>query len=181
MHFASHKFEILHKPEIDIPNEFILCTIHRQENTDYEIRLKSIMNALSSISKEMKIILPIHPRTQNRLLQFSIDKYDKRNIIVIKPVGYLEILYLITKCSFVITDSGGLQKEAFFLKKLCLTLRNETEWIELVKNKFNFIAGTEYDSIIKNFRLLINANPDFNINLYGEGTASRSIVEELLK
>ena len=169
------------KPEIDIHDEFILCTLHRQENTDDEIRLNSILNALSAISEKKKIIFPVHPRTQKKILQYNFNPDLYKNIKMTRPVGYLEILYLLKNCSFVITDSGGLQKEAFFFRKLCLTLRDETEWVELLENGFNFIASGNCEKILKNYERLISANPDFNINLYGNGKASQLIVKELSK
>ncbi len=169
------------KPEMDIPDDFILCTIHRQENTDDELRLKSILNALSIISEEKKIILPIHPRTQKKLLHYNFNPEDHKNIIIIKPVGYLQMLYLLKQCSLVMTDSGGLQKEAYFFHKLCITLRDETEWTELVENRLNFIAGSNCENILENYHQLKTLNPDFNLNLYGNGTASKIIVEELSK
>jgi len=182
MQDASIMFEqFAQKPELDIPNDFILCTLHRQENTDDEFRLKSILEALNIISAERKIILPIHPRTQKKLLQYNFNSTDHKDIIIIEPVGYLEMLYLLKNCSLVMTDSGGLQKEAFFFHKLCMTLRDETEWLELVEHGFNFIAGSNCEKILKNYKLLISADPDFNLNLYGNGTASQVITNELLK
>ena len=173
--------KLAQKPDIDIPEDFILCTLHRQENTDDELRLGSLMKALGKISEEKNIILPIHPRTQKKLIQLGFNQDKYRNIKLIQPVGYLQMLYLLKNCSFVMTDSGGLQKEAFIFKKLCLTLRDETEWVELVENGLNFIAGTSCEKIIMNYELLRSANPDFNIDLYGNGTASQTIVNELLK
>ncbi|MCW8803871.1 MAG: UDP-N-acetylglucosamine 2-epimerase (non-hydrolyzing) [Ignavibacteriaceae bacterium] len=172
--------EYAQKPEVDIPEDYILCTMHRQENTDDVMVLKSIIKALSIISEEKKIILPIHPRTQKKLIQFNLNLQAEKNIILIQPVGYLNMLFLLKKCSAVMTDSGGLQKEAFFFKKPCITLRNETEWIELVENGFNFIAGTDYEKILEKYHQLKIAKPDFNVNLYGNGKASKLIVEELL-
>ena len=84
-------------------------------------------------------------------------------------------------CAFVITDSGGLQKEAFFFKKFCLTLREETEWTELVEGGFNFISGSSDEKIFNNYKKLHSENPDFNINFYGNGTASQLIVNEILR
>ncbi|HFU75887.1 MAG TPA: UDP-N-acetylglucosamine 2-epimerase (non-hydrolyzing), partial [Arcobacter sp.] len=99
------------KPDIEIKNNYILCTIHRAENTDNEDRLKEIFEALNEIAKEMQIILPLHPRTKQKIknLSLSLD-----NITIIDPVGYLEMVWLIDNCTLVMTDSGGLQKEAYF-------------------------------------------------------------------
>jgi UDP-GlcNAc3NAcA epimerase len=172
--------QIEFKSDFGFENDFILCTIHRQENTDSERRLKSIFKAINTISEDKKVILPVHPRTRRKLQQYEITQDNFSNIVLIEPVGYLEMLYLLRKCSFVITDSGGLQKEAFFFKKLCLTLRDETEWIELVEYGFNFVAGANYEEILKNYAKLSSADPNFDINLYGDGKAATRIVTELL-
>ena len=173
--------EYAKKPEVELPEKFILCTIHRQENTDDKVNLTSIMNALNKISADQDIILPLHPRTQKKILEYKLNDTITEKLIVIDPVGYLEMLYLLKKSSLIITDSGGLQKEAFYFHKLCLTLRNETEWTELVDNGFNIICGTEYNSIVTNYKKIQNSLPDFNINLYGDGSASKLIVATLSK
>ncbi|MDA3813124.1 MAG: UDP-N-acetylglucosamine 2-epimerase (non-hydrolyzing), partial [Candidatus Cloacimonetes bacterium] len=126
------------KPKMDLPKKFILATIHRAENTDDPKRLTSIFNALNKISHEIPIILPLHPRTKikSKNLKFKIE-----NLQLVDPVGYLEMIYLLKNCSLVMTDSGGLQKEAFFFEKPCITLRDETEWIVLIENGFNTVVG----------------------------------------
>jgi UDP-GlcNAc3NAcA epimerase len=167
------------KPEIKINDNYILATIHRAENTDDVDKLKSIFSALSKISKEYQIILPLHPRTKKIIHQNNID-YNRENILISDPVGYLEMIYLLNNCKFVMTDSGGLQKEAFFFKKLCLTLRDETEWVELVENSFNIIVGSNEDKIINGFDKLKTLSPDFEINLYGKGKAGENIVNSLI-
>ena len=117
------------KPKIDVQDNFILCTIHRAENTDDVTRLKNIFETLDLIAKERQVILPLHPRTRKILEHSSI---NTSRLTLVDPVGYLEMVWLIDHCSFVMTDSGGLQKEAYFFKKYCITLRDETEWSELV-------------------------------------------------
>lgn len=164
------------KPEIAIPNKFVLATIHRAENTDDPIRLDSIFNALNKISNEIPIILPLHPRTKKIIenLKFKIE-----NLIIIDPIGYLEMIYLLKNCELVMTDSGGLQKEAFFFEKPCVTLRDETEWVELVENGFNEIVGADENKIITGYRKMRKIQKDYNINLYGNGEASKKIISEL--
>jgi UDP-GlcNAc3NAcA epimerase len=160
---------------VRIEDKFILSTIHRAENTDDENRLKNIFEALESIAKEKQIILPLHPRTSKLLEKYGI---VPENITIIEPVGYLEMVWLLDNSDMVITDSGGLQKEAFFFKKPCITLRDETEWVELIKNGFNVLAGADKNKILyvyKNFKF----NDDFEINLYGNGKASEMICKEL--
>ncbi|WP_066346446.1 non-hydrolyzing UDP-N-acetylglucosamine 2-epimerase [Aliarcobacter cryaerophilus] len=167
------------EPNIEIKNSFILCTIHRAENTDDEIRIRSIFEALDEIAKEKQIILPLHPRTKKILENL---KLDISNLTIIDPVGYLEMVWLINNCDFVMTDSGGLQKEAYFFEKQCITLRDETEWVELVECGANRLVGADKDKIIKTYR----NNEEFNkqnlkLDLYGGGKASKNIINELLE
>lgn len=167
--------ELAQKPEIELPEEFILATIHRAENTDDPERLESIVKALNKINQKIPIILPIHPRTRNIL-----EKNNYRiDFTLIDPVGYLEMIYLLKNCEMVMTDSGGLQKEAFFFQKSCVTMRDETEWVELVENGFNTIVGSDYDKIITGFNFMKNQQLNYDVNLYGKGTASPSIIKEL--
>jgi UDP-GlcNAc3NAcA epimerase len=166
------------KPDIEIKNNYILCTIHRAENTDNEDRLKEIFEALNEIAKEMQIILPLHPRTKQKIknLSLSLD-----NITIIDPVGYLEMVWLIDNCTLVMTDSGGLQKEAYFFEKPCITLRDETEWVELVENGFNTLVGADKEKILKAYKIKSKLNKiNAKLNLYGDGKASEKIVKELL-
>ena len=164
-------------PTFLVPEQFILCTIHRAENTDDKKRLSSILSALNKIAEKIPIILPLHPRTRNII---NIASYDIVNLSIVEPVGYLEMVYLLKKCQLVMTDSGGLQKEAFFFKKPCITLRNETEWVELVNGGFNTLVGANEQLIIKAFEKQ-NYNIDFNINLYGYGTASEFIFKSIIE
>ncbi len=165
------------KPDIYLNDQFVLVTIHRAENTDNPHRLTSIFSALNKISKEIPVILPLHPRTKNVLGNrgFNID------FRIVKPVGYLEMIYLIQKCSLVMTDSGGLQKEAFFFKKPCITLRDETEWVELVENGYNLLAGSNSQRIYKCYKKIKDKSFNFRKHLYGRGNASKIIVKELYK
>ena len=172
--------DLSQKPELDLPEQFILATIHRAENTDDPKRLASIFNALTKISNEIPIILPLHPRTKKIISNSQLTTHNSQ-LIFIEPIGYLEMIYLLQNCSLVMTDSGGLQKEAFFFEKPCITLRDETEWVELVENGFNKIVGTDENKIISGFRKMIQIQTDYNINLYGNGEASKKIIKELLK
>ncbi|MBX9850857.1 MAG: UDP-N-acetylglucosamine 2-epimerase (non-hydrolyzing) [Cytophagaceae bacterium] len=157
--------------------DFVLATIHRAENTDSIQNLKSVIHALNQINKTIKVILPLHPRTKKALDASDI----KVNFTIIEPVGYLDMIQLIKHSSLILTDSGGLQKEAFFFKKNCVTLRNETEWIELIENGFNILAGTDSEKILQCFSQMLGKKSDFNIDLYGNGKASKIIADELLK
>ena len=164
------------KPNIEIPKEFILATIHRAENTDDPKRLGSILEALNEIAKETPIILPLHPRTA-KIIQNS--EFKTQNLQITEPVGYLEMVYMLNRCKLVMTDSGGLQKEAFFFTKPCMTMRDETEWVELIDNNFNVLVGADKNIIINTFNNHA-FNNSFNINLYGNGVAAKNIISELI-
>ena len=123
--------------------DFLLCTIHRAENTDDIGRLTSIIGALNEISSEMEIILPLHPRTTKIVESRKIQMKFKP----ILPVSYFDMNELLKNTRIVLTDSGGVQKESFFFAKPCVTLRDETEWVELVDKGFNRLAGAEKDKI----------------------------------
>ena len=165
------------KPNMDTNDNYILCTIHRAENTDDENRLRAIFEALDRIAIDKQVILPLHPRTKKIIEKLDI---NIENLTIIDPVGYLEMVWLIDNCSLVMTDSGGLQKEAYFFKKPCITLRDETEWVELIDHQFNVLAGADKNKILdlyKNFGFSDN----FDLDMYGGGMASHNIVQELLK
>ena len=164
--------------KLNIQN-YILCTIHRAENTDDETRIRNIFEALEEIAKEKQVILPLHPRTKKILDNL---KLNIENLTIIDPVGYLEMVWLIDSCDFVMTDSGGLQKEAYFFEKQCITLRDETEWVELVECGANTLVGADKEKILEAYR----SNSKFNIqnstlDLYGGGKASENIIKELLE
>jgi UDP-GlcNAc3NAcA epimerase len=163
---------------LDIASDFILSTIHRAENTDDDARLRNIVSALNEIAETVQVILPLHPRTKQILSKLSAIVLSK-NLTVIDPVGYLNMVYLIQHCSKVMTDSRGLQKEAFFFKKPCITLRDETEWLELIENDFNILVGA-YEKAIQHAFFNAEFSTDFDKELYGGGHASDRIVGELI-
>lgn len=176
---ANFYAEIARKPDFDLPEKFLLCTIHRAENTDNHFQLKEIFKALEKISERMKVILPLHPRTKAKLIDLGYD-FSRSNICFLPPVGYLEMVYLLKGCSLVITDSGGLQKEAYFFSKCCITLREETEWVELVSGGFNVLTGSSYRKILDCFhKMIISKNNHFSGRLYGDGNAAGRILQEL--
>ena len=179
---AMHYSQFAQKPEgVKLPDSFILSTIHRAENTDNLDSLKSIFSSLGKIADDMPIVIPLHPRTSKILAQNNLE-LDK-NIICIEPVGYLEMVYLLDKCKLVMTDSGGLQKEAYFFKKPCITLREETEWVELLDNGYNTIVGSNAEQILLAYNTIKTSN--YNLiekrELYGDGKSSNFIIENLLK
>lgn len=162
--------------KLDLTNsgDFILSTIHRAENTDNINRLSSIIKALNFIHLNLcRVILPIHPRTKKLISQLDIDI----DFICIEPVGYLQMLWLIQNCKLVMTDSGGLQKEAYYLNKLCITLRDQTEWVELVDHGFNQLVGADFKEIVEGTKSYLNKNIDFINDIYGNGEASKKISE----
>lgn len=163
------------KPNINIQSDFVLCTIHRAENTDDKINLLAIFEALEEISTKDQVILPLHPRTKKMVESLNIDIH---NLTIIDPVGYLEMVWLIDNCSIILTDSGGLQKEAYFFSKHCLTLRNETEWVELVEIGANTLVGAHKNKIVNEYknRKTFQKNKE---SLYGDGNASKLIINEL--
>ena len=167
--------DLASKPDIVLADEYNLATIHRAENTDDIERLKSIVSAFNEIAKERQIVLPLHPRTKAILDKHEIKTY----FTVVSPVGYLEMVYLIKNAKLVMTDSGGLQKEAFFFEKPCITLRDETEWVELVDNKFNVLTGANSEMILEQYKHF-KFSSDFSLDLYGDGKASEKVVQELL-
>lgn len=156
-------------------NEFVLATIHRQENTDNLENLKSIFKGLEEINKEKLVVLPLHPRTKAILTKHNLHY----NLKIIDPVGYFDMLELLKNCNLVVTDSGGLQKEAFFNKKHCIIAREETEWVELVSNKFAKIVGSDSNKIIESFREFQGSKVNFEMNLYGDRVGEK-IYSEIL-
>lgn len=165
------------EPNIEIKDDFVLCTIHRAENTDDTNRLRNIFDSLGEIAKKKQVILPLHPRTKKILENL---KLNIQHLTIIDPVGYLEIVWLIDNCSLVMTDSGGLQKEAYFFEKPCITLRDETEWIELVENRFNVLVGADYNKIVSAYNEF-TFNTDFSQKFYGDGNASKRICDSLVQ
>ena len=144
-------------------NEFVLSTIHRQENTDDLYRLKGIFKGLEEIHKDKMVVMPLHPRTKAVL-----EKHDLvYNIKFIDPVGYFDMLQLLKDCYLVVTDSGGLQKEAFFSGKRCLIARDETEWVELVSNDFAEIIGADKSKLVQAFKNNENHELDYSLPLFG--------------
>lgn len=168
------------KPNIVVPEKFILCTIHRAENTDNVNNLNEIFSALETIAKDVPILIPIHPRTKNILLKNNYNFNDSK-IQFISPVGYFEMIWLITNSALVLTDSGGLQKEAYFFGKKCVTLRKQTEWVELIEHGCNVLVGTDFSKIIAGTNSMLASHPDFSAKLYGDGQTGKKIIDKLLE
>ncbi len=167
-------------PMLSIEFPYLLCTIHRAENTDDIEKLKCIINTLEEISKETVVILPLHPRTRAKLTACGC-ALDDSPIKFISPVGYLEMIWLIDHSELVITDSGGVQKEAYYFQKPCVTLRDETEWVELVEHGYNKLVGADKENIISAIHYFLATKLAWNNNLYGDGHAGEIIVQELIE
>lgn len=160
-------------------NNFILCTIHRAENTDDLNRLKRILDSLNAVSEEHTIILPLHPRTAGVIKKIEGLTLNE-NIKVIEPVGFLEMHWLLQNCSVVMTDSGGVQKEAFFHKKPCVTLRDETEWVELIKAGVNVLAPPADADIAAALKSMLGLKIDESLALYGDGQTGNRLLEIII-
>lgn len=160
----------------NLNSQFYLATVHRAENTDNYNRLSSILTALDTVSQTIPIVLPLHPRTGK-----LIASLDYKNLRLIEPVGYFDMITLLSHCNGVFTDSGGLQKEAFFFHKPCVTLRDETEWVELVEHGFNILTGADINKILQAEKNFIPLKQNYSKSLYGDGKASQKIVDILAK
>lgn len=154
---------------------FVLATLHRAENTNDSARLKAICDALNEINQEVTVVLPLHPRTK----AFLESNHIPLHAHVIEPVGYFDMLALLKNCRMVLTDSGGLQKEAYFFEKFCITLRDQTEWVELVEVGANVLAGADKETIVKHFSANYQKSINVKEGLYGDGHAAATMVSYL--
>ena len=171
---AEEKSTILEDLKL-APKDFILATVHRPANTDNVKNLYSIVHALSDVKDH--VIFPVHPRTEKYLKQYGLWDMLNRNLAVIPPVGYLDMLKLMRNARKILTDSGGVQKESYVLGVPCITMRENTEWVETVEAGWNVLVGSNYDKIVdavKNFEGCESKN-DF----FGKGHASEQICQIL--
>ena len=173
MHFLNYS----QAPAQELPKKYILATIHRAENTDGVNKLKEIIDGLNQINKDIPIVMPIHPRTEKLIIHSGI----KVEFQTMEPVGYLEMIHLLKNCSMVVTDSGGLQKEAYFFKKPCVTVRDQTEWVELVEHGANILADAKAAEIKEKALSMLYKEINYDMELYGDGHSARKIVAALLK
>jgi len=167
---AEKKSKILEKLGLN-KKDYLLLTIHRAENTDDIENLVKILDSLSKIDE--KVIFPVHPRTRNVIEKYKIKISD--NIVLIEPLSYLDFIKLEKYAKKILTDSGGMQKEAYILKVPCITLRDRTEWIETIEDGWNILVSRDENKIIDAVK---NFNPkEKQRNVYGDGKASEKIVE----
>ncbi|SDO63140.1 UDP-GlcNAc3NAcA epimerase [Halomonas shengliensis] len=160
-----------------VNRNFVLGTLHRAENTDDPERLTAIISALNHVHQSVApVVLPLHPRTRA-----AIDKAGlSLEVNVIDPVGYFEMVWLLNHCSLVLTDSGGVQKEAFFFGKACITMRDQTEWVELISAGANHLVGANQEEIIAHSSTHFGRAIEDHQHLYGGGNAAERIVEHLV-
>ena len=157
---------------------FVLATVHRPANTDNEEHLRSIIRALQDIAKTgMDVVVPLHPRTKKRIEDLRLNTDDLR---IIEPASFLEMIALEKNAAVVLTDSGGVQKEAFFYGTPCVILRPETEWVEIVEAGAGILTDADYERIMAAYEQLANKPIDFP-PLYGDGHASEKILEEIVR
>jgi UDP-N-acetylglucosamine 2-epimerase len=156
---------------------YCLATVHRQENTDDPIRLQNIFASFSRLAtKDCPFIVPLHPRTRKALNDLAPRNAWSPNIHFLRPVGYLDMVALEAQAKMILTDSGGVQREAFFCRIPCITLRDETEWTETVESGWNFIAGTETPDVIRAFEIMSTVDLSAPPAYFGNGRASEQIV-----
>lgn len=159
---------------------YCLATIHRAENTDCEQRLQHICQAFIELSESIPVVLPVHPRTRVALAKMGWLEKLEDSMLLIEPVGYLDMLALEQKASYIITDSGGVQKEAYFNRVPCITLRDETEWVELVDAGWNQLCSPEQSfSLLSYLDTQPSQTTQLSDQLYGDGHAAEKIVNLL--
>jgi UDP-GlcNAc3NAcA epimerase len=186
---ANTRSRVLSKLNL-VPSEYMLCTMHRAENTNSDMHIAKLVQLLTRIGRPL--VFPMHPRTRDRLANSSQLRepanslLSTKNLHVIDPVSYLDMLTLTSNARLVLTDSGGLQKEAYFLGVPCLTLRGETEWIETLKGGWNRLVNAESDETIPLVESLWNGNgmrPSGrpNLSAFGGGEAAKLILQQLVR
>lgn len=159
---------------------FALATCHRAENTDDPTRLEGIVSALAKIAGDMPVVLPLHPRTRKLLQQFGLERH-LAPLTVVEPLSFLDMVALEQAARVILTDSGGVQKEAFFYRVPCITMRDETEWVETIELGWNQLVGASSERIIGAYKCIADGRTGELSAPYGSGFASRLIVEELLR
>ncbi|WP_323585273.1 non-hydrolyzing UDP-N-acetylglucosamine 2-epimerase [Aliarcobacter butzleri] len=173
---AEQESKILDKLNLN-GKKFDLLTVHRNSNVQ-EHNLKEIIHSLNEIAKEKLIVFPIHPNTRKKLQDYNLQL--NTNIMTIEPVGYFDMLKLLDSCDFVLTDSGGLQREAYLMKKKSLLLMEYTPWEELIDNGFSSLSKINSQEIVQNYYTIQKVKSDFGLSLYGDGTTAKIIVDEII-
>jgi len=172
---AKRSVKILERLKIE-KKRYILATLHRAENTDNRKRLGSILRAFLN-SNEI-IVFPLHPRTKKMIKLFCMESLLGKNVKIIEPVGYLDMVWLEQNARMILTDSGGIQKEAYWLKIPCITLRDETEWVETVTSGWNVLTGANNSKMLSNIANFIL--PQEHSSLYGDGQTAKKCCEKII-
>jgi UDP-GlcNAc3NAcA epimerase len=179
----SHIIETLKLANID----FVLCTIHRDSNTDNPVALESIFKALMQLVEQtnLRVILPLHPRTRNKIQTLLNTSFQERlnaetRIQLIEPAGFLDMIALEKNARLIITDSGGVQKEAYFFAKPCVILREQTEWVEVVEAGAAVLTGASYAKILAAAQQLLQKTIQTDTAIFGDGHAAAFICEKIL-
>ncbi|MDT7833445.1 UDP-N-acetylglucosamine 2-epimerase (non-hydrolyzing) [Flavobacteriaceae bacterium S356] len=186
LHFAqmaSSRSTILEDHNL-VSDAFVLATIHRDHNTDHEESLTAIFKALMEIAKERKVVLPLHPRTKNKLQELADEDFCKKvieheGLLLIPPVSFLDMIALEKNAKMVITDSGGVQKEAYFFNKPCVILRPETEWIEILETGMAKLVSANYDKILETYNTFAADKKVKFPSIFGKGRAAEFICAKL--
>jgi UDP-GlcNAc3NAcA epimerase len=177
---AIHNSRILKDLSLRRGN-YYLATVHRQENTDDFTRLSNIFSAFEELArKDYPFIVPIHPRTSKALKIQGHSLRKNAHVRLIPPLNYLEMIALELSSRMIFTDSGGMQKEAFFARVPCITLRDETEWVETVEAGWNYLAGADRESILQTFYRAKKPEQPAVSDLYGKGNASQLILDSIV-
>ena len=184
---AQKKSHILQSFKLE-PEKYILLTLHRGENTDKPEKLNKLSDTIKKLLDiyKGKIIFPIHPRT-NKILETENTVYLKSlannndRLILTKPVSYFDMLILEKNAGYVITDSGGVQKEAYFFKKPCLILRDETEWTEIIDSQTAALTGLDPEKIISSFVSFEKNTPENFPSIFGNGNAAEFICQKIMQ
>jgi UDP-GlcNAc3NAcA epimerase len=174
---ASEKSTFLKKYDLG-SKEYVLATIHRAENTDSIVRLTEIVRALASIANECRVVLPLHPRTKAMLDQYNLNR-DLGKVQIIEPIGYFDMLVAQKNAHVIVTDSGGVQKEAYFVRTPCITIRDQTEWTETVDAGWNTLVTAQCDLILRQYK--ITSWPNEQANCFGDGSAAVKIADDLYR
>jgi len=180
-HKAAQQSQILETLALE-PRQFCLATVHRAENTDNPQSLQNIFDALINLSKTIQVVLPLHPRTQKVLQNLDLIEAVQQSIRLIDPVGYLDMISLEKNARLILTDSGGIQKEAYFLEVPCVVLREETEWVELLEVGWNILASpTSSDSLANAIQHHLTLDPSKldHPPFYGDGSTGKKILDLL--
>ena len=183
--FLLAKEKIMHEEDTNKTlnvgfDKFALFTLHRDFNTDIEERLISILKAVGRIAQEIKVIFPIHPRTRKCITNFKLE-YLLNSFHFTEPIDYLTTVKLLNNCEFVITDSGGLQKEAYFAGKRAIVLMPDTGWRELTDCRWNILVDADSEKMFKGFKQILGETIIPPSGLYGDGDAGSKIAKILLE